>query len=37
VWQTCFLIAANPADPIVVFDSGVGGAIPTGSATATKA
>jgi hypothetical protein len=37
VWQTCFLIGANPADPIVVLDSDVGGAIPTGSATDAKA
>jgi hypothetical protein len=37
VWQTCFLISANPADPILVFDSSVGGAIPTGTASAAKA
>lgn len=32
IWQTCFLIGAVPTDPIVVFDSNTGGAIPTATA-----
>jgi hypothetical protein len=32
VWQTCFLIGATPTDPIVVFDSNTGGAVPTATA-----
>lgn len=29
VWQTCFLIGANPTAPIVVFNSDAGGSLPS--------